>query len=103
MNDLIILGSRIYSIFTYAKADWSKKAENYFWPKSFSNKFTEYGKKYEGHACKAYKKQYIRYEVHNVGIAISTRYPWFGYSPDGIIFENGKPIKLLEIKCPYSG
>nr|XP_023027209.1 uncharacterized protein LOC111515213 [Leptinotarsa decemlineata] len=95
--------SRIYSVYTYAKENWSEKAINYFWPKIFSSKFTEHGKKYEQHALNAYKKQYSLCEVHTVGFVINKRYPWFGYSPDGIIFENGKPIKLLEIKCPYSG
>ncbi|KAK0070714.1 hypothetical protein PV326_002163 [Microctonus aethiopoides] len=27
--------------------------------------------------------------------------PWLGYSPDGIIFENNLPSKLIGIKCPY--
>lgn len=29
--------------------------------------------------------------------------PWLGYSPDGIVFENGKPHCLVEIKCPVLG
>lgn len=28
--------------------------------------------------------------------------PWLAYSPDGVIFSDGKPTALLEIKCPYS-
>lgn len=101
MNILYFLGSRIYSVYTYHKEDWSEKAVNYFWPKSFHSKFTEYGKKYEEHALIAYGRQHQQYNIHKVGIAISKKYPWFGYSPDGIIFENGQPVALLEIKCPY--
>ncbi|KAF5303245.1 hypothetical protein FQR65_LT19000 [Abscondita terminalis] len=28
---------------------------------------------------------------------------WIGYSSDGIIYENDKPVALLEIKCPFLG
>ncbi|KAL4104380.1 hypothetical protein QTP88_019681 [Uroleucon formosanum] len=34
---------------------------------------------------------------------VSNKNPWLGYSADGVVFEFGKPIKLLEIKCPFLG
>lgn len=33
-----ITASRCYSIFTYSKNDWIKKAATYFWPKGFTSK-----------------------------------------------------------------
>ena len=41
--------------------------------------------------------------VHEVGLVISSKNPWLAQSPDGVIFENGKPNELLEIKCPFEG
>lgn len=29
--------------------------------------------------------------------------PWLGFSPDGIVFRDGKPAVLLEIKSPTRG
>jgi len=43
-----ITGSRVYAIYTYSfnkNPDWKKKSLNYFYPKSFTNKFVEHGKK----------------------------------------------------------
>lgn len=97
-----ITGSRCYGIYTYNLGDWSSKAMRYFWPKSFKSKYTEYGKQYEGSARKAYEGR-NRYKVVDTGLIVSQKQPWLGYSPDGIVIENNKPIKLLEIKCPYSG
>jgi len=32
---------------------------------------------------------------------VSNKNSWLGYSADGVVFEFGKPIKLLEIKCLF--
>ena len=37
------------------------------------------------------------------GLIISTQNPWLGYSPDCVVFKEGKPDVLIEIKCPYAG
>lgn len=34
-------------------------------------------------------------------LLVSQENPWIGYSADSIVFESGKPTKLLEIKCPF--
>jgi len=34
---------------------------------------------------------------------VSQENPWIGYSADGIVFESGKPTKLLKIKCRFMG
>lgn len=36
-----ITASRCYSLFTYKKNDWNMKAQKYFWPKGFSNKYVK--------------------------------------------------------------
>lgn len=42
-------------------------------------------------------------EVFVPGLIVNKIYPWLAYSADGVVFRNGKPFKLLEIKCPYAG
>ncbi|KAJ8953381.1 hypothetical protein NQ318_023498 [Aromia moschata] len=32
---------------------------------------------------------------------ICSLYPWLAYSADGVVVSEGKPVKILEIKCPY--
>ena len=34
--------------------------------------------------------------VCKVGIVVLPELPWFGYSPDGVVFDNGKLSKLIE-------
>ncbi|KAK9719306.1 YqaJ-like viral recombinase domain [Popillia japonica] len=41
--------------------------------------------------------------VIEFGFIISCFNNWMGFSPDGVIFEENKPVALLEIKCPYAG
>lgn len=36
-------------------------------------------------------------------LVLSKQNPWPAYSPDDVIFKDGKPWKLLEIKCPFDG
>lgn len=42
-------------------------------------------------------------DIHEVGLVVCQSDPWLAVSPDGVIFENGEPIKLLEIKFPFIG
>jgi len=41
--------------------------------------------------------------IFEPGLLVSHENLWTGYSADGIVFESGKPTKLLEIKCPFKG
>lgn len=101
-----ITGSRCYSIFTYAKnknANWEKKSINYFFPKPFkATDPIKHGIENEPLARDIYEK-FMEVKVVKCGLIVPPQDNWLGYSPDGIIFQNGKPEKLLEIKCPYSG
>lgn len=75
---------------------------NYFYPKGFTNKFVQHGIKHEKEALEKYKHN-LGYHVVEPGFIICEPYPWLGYSPDGVLFEGGKPARLLEIKCPFIG
>ncbi|HLT42626.1 MAG TPA: YqaJ viral recombinase family protein [Sphingobacteriaceae bacterium] len=39
-------------------------------------------------------------KVEEVGFIVSKKYPWLGYSPDGLIKTKGLYKKGIEIKCP---
>lgn len=69
----------------------------------FQNKYTIYGKAHEKNAMGAYIKNNPGIQVCQAGFIICEKFPSLGYSPDGIVFENGVPVKLLEIKCPIAG
>lgn len=42
-------------------------------------------------------------KVIETGFIVCRINPWIGYTPDGVVFENGLPSKLIEVKCPYDG
>ncbi|KAJ8914738.1 hypothetical protein NQ315_017449 [Exocentrus adspersus] len=50
-----------------------------------------------------YRKNLSGEYVDTAGFIICQKFPWLGFSPDGIVFGRNGPIRLLEIKCPYSG
>jgi len=79
-----------------------KKAISYFYPENFHSEYTAHGKHFERAAIEAYEK-YSGLKVTTCGVVISTLNPWLSYSPDGIIMKDGKPYKLLEVKCPFAG
>lgn len=100
-----ITGSNSYALFTYQKnikPDWKTKSLKYFYPKPINNCYVVHGIDNEPLARKAYEKS-ISMKVIECGLVVSRNNSWLGYSPDGIVFENDKPIKLIEIKCPYIG
>ncbi|XP_074107794.1 uncharacterized protein LOC141533037 [Cotesia typhae] len=100
-----ITASRAYSLFTYfsnKNPDWKKKSNDYFYGSSFSNDDTKYGLEQETYAREIYENL-MSMEVVQCGLVISELNPWLGCSPDGIVFENNKPFKLIEIKCPKEG
>lgn len=97
-----ITGSRCYEIFTYSLQDWEMKAKKYFWPKMFNSKYTDHGRKFEAAARNAYiASQGV--EVMETGLIINKQHPWIAYTPDGVVIQDQKAIKLIEIKCPYEG
>lgn len=98
-----ITGSTSYAIFTYSRNDWRKKSQGVFRPKFVLTKPMKFGKEQEPVALEAFKAANPIIEIKHVGLLISKMYPWLAYSPDGIIFENHQPTKLLEIKCPFDG
>ena len=79
-----------------------KKTENYFFPKPLCNKFVKHGIACELLARAAYEENQ-NVKVIPYGLVVSKQNTWLGYSPDGIVFKDGKPWKLIEIKCPYNG
>ncbi|XP_074115343.1 uncharacterized protein LOC141538025 [Cotesia typhae] len=100
-----ITASRAYSLYTYffnKKPDWRKKSTDYFYSSSFSNENIKYELEQETYAREAYESC-MSMEVVQCGLVISELNPWLGCSPDGIVFENNKPWKLIEIKCPKEG
>lgn len=62
----------------------------------------EHGKKYEPFARDAYR-QLLKCNVVECGLVVSEMNPWLGFSPDGVVVESGRPVKLIEIKCPFEG
>lgn len=97
-----ITGSRIYEIYTYGGHDWPKKCERYFFPKSFTSKFTSHGLQQEPHARRLFEDT-TGYKIVETGLLISPSNKWLGYSPDGVVIINNQPQTLLEIKCPFQG
>lgn len=60
-----------------------------------------FGNKNEKIALKMYMEMY-KHEVKECGLIINHFNPWLCGSPDGIVISDGKPVKVLEIKCPIS-
>ena len=53
----------------------------------------------EGPAREIYKSScYV--DVVETYLVVPPLHPWLGYSPDGVEIQDGKAIKLIEIKCP---
>lgn len=98
-----VTGSRIYELFTYnIDGDWKHKCKRYFFPKNFTNKYVQYGQKYEQEARNVFTEN-TGLNIHQFGLITSSINSWLGYSPDGIIFNENNPIALIEIKCPFAG
>lgn len=101
-----ITGARCYSIFTYSNnktPNWKEKSLQYFYPKNFKiTKEMKHGNKFEPCARETYAKE-KGVQVTQIGLIVPSENSWLGYTPDGIIFKDGKPDKLIEIKCPFIG
>lgn len=98
-----ITGSRLYSIYTYCfnkNPNWENKTISYFYLEKFNSEKTAHGKNNEDLAIKAYKK-HNGLKVATFGCIISKLNPWLFYSPYGVLIENSKPCKLIEVKFPF--
>nr|CAI5842319.1 unnamed protein product [Callosobruchus analis] len=97
-----ITGSRCYEIYTYSKEDWKTKSIKYFHPIAVNNKYTRHGLKYESMARNMFIEM-SKMTVVECGLVIPCSNKWLGYSPDGIIMCDGRPLYLLEIKYIFEG
>lgn len=70
------------------------------------NAATRYGNKMEDHALQEYLKIAMSdnafMKVIKCGVVVRESQPWLCASPDGILLDNNKTIKLIEVKCPHS-
>ncbi|CAN7977786.1 unnamed protein product, partial [Ixodes persulcatus] len=95
-------GTTCYSLFTYKQADWERKVRSTMQPSFRGNAATAYGQRCEPKA----REKYVTTnngDVFTCGLVVCPKNPWLGCSPDGVVFEDGRPAKLLEIKCPTKG
>lgn len=99
-------GSICYNLYTYLKnknSNWEEKLKNTFTNSDFKSQAMENGIMYEGDGRDAYVKTYPNVQDVTIGIFVHPLVPWLGSSADGIVFDNGSPTKLLEIKVPVKG
>jgi len=100
-----VTGSVAYQIYTYSsnkKPDWSRKYEGIYKSKFTGNAKTRRGVRGEVLARARYSEE-TKEKVIQCGLVVKTEVPWLGYSPDGIMNENGTIAKLLEFKSPDAG
>ncbi|KAG0424898.1 hypothetical protein HPB47_027905 [Ixodes persulcatus] len=84
------------------QADWERKVRSTMQPSFRGNAATAYGQRCEPKA----REKYVTTnngDVFTCGLVVCPKNPWLGCSPDGVVFEDGRPAKLLEIKCPTKG
>ena len=64
-----------------------------------------WGRKNEDKAISDYKTEMVQnhgdFEMHTVGLLISTKYPFLGATPNGVVSCSCCGSGLLEVKCPY--
>ena len=65
----------------------------------------KWGRQSEENARQDYKmemeKNHVDFEVQKAGLLISTKYPFLGATPDGIVSCSCCGTGLLEVKCPF--
>lgn len=87
-----ITGNQCHNLYTFNKdqksdTPWYLKASRYFWPKSFTNKYTKHRIEYENIA----RNQYIRKTkqiILECGLIINPHNKWLGYTPDEVIIKS---------------
>ena len=105
-----ITGSTCYGLYTYAKnrgvepEEWQGKLSTMAKPFR-GNQATSYGKRCEKLALSLYSEsvQDSSAQVVQCGLVVPPNCPWIGVSPDAILFKDGKPHRLVEIKSPTAG
>lgn len=102
---LRITGSKCHTLYRFKpseKCTWEQKMTKLLGQNFPGNDATRYGKASEEPALAEYALNTVS-AVSTVGLVVNAKVPWLGYSPDGIVFHNGRPVRLLEIKSPVDG
>jgi len=107
VRQLRITATSAYSLYTFYNGKngviaeaWLNKLETIVFPSFSGNLATNFGKKYEDKARKAFER-IKQIEIKTFGFIINDNCPWLGFSPDGF-YKCGNNI-LVEIKCPVAG
>ncbi|KAK3919964.1 Aspartate--tRNA(Asp/Asn) ligase [Frankliniella fusca] len=101
-------GTRVYPTYTYSKnkkADWNTRFEKMFHSIFEGSEDTERGLLYGGDSRDRYTLEKCSGDEKLVqcGFIINPSTPWLGFSPDGLVCRDGKPLRLFETKCPRAG
>lgn len=102
---LRITGSKCHTLYRFVpheECTWEHKITKMLGNNFAGNDATRYGKASEGPALAEYALN-TGSVVTTVGFVVNTSVPWLGYSPDGVVFCNGQPVRLLEVKSPVGG
>lgn len=70
-------------------------------PKYFTSAATLHGTIHETVALEQYARV-LKKRINPCGLVINPTAPFLGASPDGLVFEEGGTLGLVEVKCPYS-
>lgn len=100
-----ITGSKCHALYRFVpheELDWDQKIGRMLGPSFKGNDATRYGKACEKPALEEYAANAAGVVV-TLGLVINPALPWLGYSPDGVVFSNGRPEVLLEVKSPVLG
>lgn len=65
------------------------------------NKYVEHRLLFEECARLEYE-QSLQVTVVKFGLIFCERHPWLRYPQEGVIFLDNKPVKGIEIKCPFA-
>ncbi|KAJ8685648.1 hypothetical protein QAD02_021441 [Eretmocerus hayati] len=87
-REKVITGTKCYDLYTFLY---------------FTNPAMEHGTKYEPQARKVFQLDNPRFEIIETGLIQYPSLEWLGVTSDGEVFMDGKPIAVLEVKCPVSG
>ncbi|KAH9371109.1 hypothetical protein HPB48_015674 [Haemaphysalis longicornis] len=102
---LRITGSKCHTLFRFTQSEkctWEQKMTKLLGQNFQGNDGTRYGKTSEEPALAEYALNTVS-AVSTMGLVVNAKVPWLGYSPDAIVFHNGRPVRLLEIKSPVDG
>lgn len=102
---LRITGSKCHTLYRFVPSparSWQDKIVKLLTQKFAGNDAMRYGKACEKPALEEHALN-TGDAVSTVGLVVNPMVPWLGFSPDGIVFRDGKPAVLLEIKSPTRG